>query len=53
MGLLLAILAAIALIYGVVVLLKGAILFGIILIVVGLLLLGGPWYFGPRGRTRL
>jgi hypothetical protein len=38
---LLAILAAILLIYGVVALLKGAVLFGVILVVVGLLVGGG------------
>lgn len=49
MGLLLTILAAILVIYGVVVLINGSILFGIILIVVGLLVgPGGYSFFNSR-----
>lgn len=49
MGLLLSILAAILVIYGIVVLVQGSIVFGIILIIVGLLVgPGGYSFFNSR-----
>lgn len=49
MGLLLSILAAILVIYGVVVLVQGSVVFGIILIIVGLLVgPGGYSFFNSR-----
>lgn len=51
MGLLLTILAAILVIFGVINLIHGAVIFGIILIVVGLLV--GPGGYSVFGRNRV